>query len=157
MLQLFKEIREIFSERCVEKENGCVEWQGAKIPDGYGHLRFLGKHILAHRFSFLLHGGVIPEGKYVCHRCDNPPCVNPAHLFVGTQTDNMRDAVKKGRHNPPPLGEKHHRSKLTEEKVRLIRKMRAGGASQQSIADHFGTPQTNISQILRGKTWREVL
>jgi hypothetical protein len=156
MLQLVKEIRESFSERCVEKETGCVEWQGAKIPDGYGVMRFLGKHILAHRFSFLLHGGEIPEGKYLCHRCDNPACVNPAHLFVGTQTDNMQDAMKKGRHRPPPLGENHHRAKLTEEKVRLIRKMRAEGVSQQKIAEFIGTPQTNISAILRGRTWKEV-
>lgn len=80
--------------------NGCIEWQGYKNVWGYGRRRFRGFKVLVHREVWSqMHGGEpIPFGLIVCHKCDNPPCVNPAHLFLGTQKDNMQDCVKKGRH-----------------------------------------------------------
>lgn len=114
----------------------------------------------AHRISWKLHGGTIPNGMLVCHRCDVPACVRPDHLFVGTQSDNLRDAFRKGR--LPHLGkyrcpgEKNGFSKLTEADVRLIRKMASVGMNYGIIARHFGVDRTNIGYVVRRCTWRHV-
>lgn len=81
----------------VKKTEGCWEWAGGKSGEGYG--RFMRSP--AHRFSWELHNGPIPPGMFVCHHCDNPPCVNPDHLFIGDNAANMRDAFRKGRHSTP--------------------------------------------------------
>lgn len=80
------------------KQSGeCLEWRGARVGDGYGQLRWDGKRVLAHRLAWQNKNGQIPDGLNVLHRCDNPPCVNPAHLFLGTHQENMRDRDAKGR------------------------------------------------------------
>ena len=84
------------------KTNGCWTWTASKNPHGYGQIRLSGKLTLAHRVSWTIHNGVIPEGLFVLHICDNPPCVRPDHLFLGTQKDNIRDAVAKKRHSMLP-------------------------------------------------------
>lgn len=84
-----------------EAKNGCWEWTGARQRKGYGVLKVDGKAIAMHRYSYELHCGPIPAGMMVCHACDNPCCVNPAHLFLGTPADNMTDKVSKGRAKGP--------------------------------------------------------
>jgi hypothetical protein len=91
-------IRERFALRVQKLGDGCWEWQGYQDPVGYGRFRFRGTMWLAHRVSWVLANGEIPDRLLVCHRCDNPPCVNPGHLFLGTTQDNALDKMSKGRH-----------------------------------------------------------
>jgi len=87
---------EVFLSR-VKMTTSCWEWEGSRDKKGYGHLYFQGKNYLAHRFSYALHKGKFHKGFFVLHKCDNPPCVNPQHLYLGKQEDNMRDASNRGR------------------------------------------------------------
>ena len=90
---------EIIFKNSKPMSNGCIEWQGYKNKGGYGRRRFRGFKKLVHREVYeLTHGCVIPFGLIVCHRCDNPACINPSHLFLGTHKDNIQDCIKKGRH-----------------------------------------------------------
>ena len=123
----------------------CWPWTGYIDTYGYGVMSFKGKKIKAHRASFQLANGYLPE--LVCHHCDNPVCVNPAHLFGGTPSDNMKDKVAKDRQS------KGHNAKLTEENVRTIL---SSSEVQQVLADRFGVSQPIISQIKRRKLWSHV-
>ena len=112
----------------VQKSDGCWLWQGHREPFGYGIIYEKrdsirnGKRWKAHRLSWTIHYGDIPERVHVLHKCDNPPCVRPDHLFLGTQQDNMTDMCQKGRHKCNfPKGFDHYHSKLTEEQIRYIR------------------------------------
>lgn len=141
----------------VENSSGadCWQWLGAAQPDGYGTVwRKGGKRVPAHRFSYALQHGPIPEGMIVCHRCDNKGCVNPSHLFLGTHKLNTDDMMSKGR-NYSPKGEDHGQSKLVAEQVREIRALR-GLFLQREIAAHFGVHQALISFIHNNKIWKEV-
>ncbi len=115
----------------------------------------------AHRLSFRLHTGDIPKSMCVCHTCDNPICVNPAHLFIGTHRENVRDMWAKGRASPPPrnfqLGEAGPRAILTEADVIRIRQAcAAGGISQRKLAAAYGVNQATISLIVRRVNWKHV-
>ena len=140
--------------------DGCWIWMLSIIQDGYGRMQVGSKKILAHRLSYEAFVGKIPEGILVLHRCDVPSCINPSHLFLGTDRTNSNDKVAKGRHARGPLhsvwsrGEKQHAAKLNPEKIRLIR---ADMRSQSAIAKDFGVTQTIISAIKRGKTWKHVI
>ena len=100
----------------VEKTEGCWLWRGSRTTAGYGNVRVGPKNKYAHRLAWELTNGAIPNGLHVCHRCDNPPCVRPDHLFLGTGKDNARDSMQKGRHSPPPhyYGDEHHARKHPE-------------------------------------------
>lgn len=143
--------------------NGCWVWLGSRAGPrrDYGciHIRD-GKRWVsarAHRIAWELIYGSIPAGLFVCHRCDNGVCVNPGHLFLGTQTDNMRDAYEKGRLHPPVISGKRMSlacaKKLTPTRVRDIRSMLGGAKSQASIAKQFGVAPMMISRIKHGTAW----
>lgn len=132
----------------------CWEWKSAITKAGYGLLSVNGVRIYAHRISAELHGLDIKE-KHVCHKCDNPPCVNPNHLFVGTAKDNMCDAANKGRAVPPPIlfGEQNGCSKLTDEAVREIR---SSTEPSRKLGKKFGVSKTNILRVRHGVIWGHV-
>lgn len=130
--------------------DGCWIWMGSNNGTGYSQFGINGKLYLAHRVSFALFVGMIPDGMEVCHSCDNRACVNPAHLFVGTAQDNSDDMVKKDRQ---AKGENHGQHKLTEKDVYQIREMSKQGYTQQEVAEMFGINQSNICLILSERTW----
>lgn len=142
---------ERFESRFV-KGDGCWNWTAQKGSGGYGLFCFEGRQQGAHRVSYQLYVGEIPEGMHVCHRCDNQSCVNPSHLFVGTASDNAHDRDNKKR---CPFGEKHYRAKLTENQVKSIRKMWSSGSRNIDIAREFGVDKRNISNIVYRRTWRD--
>ena len=102
MSDLKTELLERHAIKAVPRDSGCIEWTGAKTATGYGRAHAGGKHWLAHRLFYTVYRGEIPKGMYVCHSCDVPSCVNPEHLFLGTQADNLRDMDAKGRRNSNP-------------------------------------------------------
>jgi hypothetical protein len=144
-----------------DEKTGCWLWTAAKFWDGYGLFKLdyrAGKHFVvrAHRHSFFLaHGRHPADGMLVCHTCDTPACVNPAHLFEGTVQDNVRDSMRKGRWDthlppPPPSGQKHPNSVLTDAQVKRVRALFATGRySQSALAAHFGCSQQLVSRIVR--------
>lgn len=135
----------------------CWEWQGCISTTGYGKFRLNGRHMLAHRVSWELHNGPIPAGMHICHSCDNPACVNPHHLWLGTPADNMHDRDEKGRHIAPHTrGEAHGRAKITEAQVMMMRKLWKQGVSQSEIGRRFGISSHQAHMIVRHKHWRHV-
>lgn len=136
----------------VQKTPGCWLWMAGKIPDGYGSF-WIGKRVLAHRFSFFLEHGRWPI-PMALHTCDTPACVKPGHLFEGTQTQNMEDMMSKGRKRCA-IGIKHHRAKLSEDAVRRLR--REQEVTHELLAKKYGISEANVSHVLSGRTWRHVL
>lgn len=140
----------------------CWPWIGRCVKGGYGRV-FVGysherKTImqLAHRVAWELdHGESIPANMLIRHKCDNPPCQNPAHLELGTHLENMQDRTDRGRHNPA-RGAVHGAAKLTEGDVRNIRRMSANGRSTASMARQFGVSEFCIYAVVARKTWRHL-
>lgn len=121
---------------------GCWEWLGAGSP-GYGRFTTDAGVTGAHRFSYELHKGPIPDGMYVCHTCDNPPCVNPAHLWLGSSAANQEDRVRKGRHSW---------ARIMPEQAVAIRAAHESGEALRVIASRFGIAKSTASRVCRGKT-----
>jgi len=143
-----------FWTKCDVGEGGCWNWSAARDRKGYGKVGLQHKTIGAHRVAWIIANGDIPSGLQVCHHCDNPACINPAHLFVGTGRDNSQDMVKKGRARPPCLsGAMNGRAKLTAEDVARIRARGASGGSYRAIAQEFSVSKSLVAQILRGTIW----
>lgn len=136
-------------ERSRLVESGCIEWT-ARLQRGYGMISFRGINRPAHRIAWMLANGPIPTGMHVCHRCDNRRCINVAHLFLGTNADNMADKVGKNRQ---ARGSRHGSAKLTEQEVRDIRAM---SAPQRAIAAFYGMSQSTVSEIKRGELWSHI-
>lgn len=135
----------------------CWEWGGQLNQNGYGRFVVGGIHRLAHRVAYEFFAGPIPDGMNVCHSCDNRLCVNPHHLWLGSQSENLQDAVAKGRMvHPDTSGERNGNRKLNQADVDLIRAMFAGGQKKYRIAEKFGVSPATIADIIGGKTWRKV-
>lgn len=137
-------------------DDQCWEWTRVCNQCGYGQLRVAGRMVYAHRLAYELGVGPIPVGMHVLHRCDNPRCINPAHLAIGTRSQNMKECSERGRARIPrtvKCGEENGASKLLEVDVRSIRRLLAQGRTQQEIADRFGVTQRTISDIKLGKKW----
>jgi predicted DNA-binding protein (UPF0251 family) len=134
----------------------CIEYEGYKNQDGYGWVTFRGKNMVASRRAWILANGEIPAGMSVLHKCDNRACVNPEHLFLGTQQDNVDDMIAKGRKWVGVSVRKADglpsRAILSADEIDQIKSMRISGMSQQAIANIIGVSQGCISQLLRGVT-----
>lgn len=138
--------------------NGCWIFRGSRASNGYGRIvsRRLKIEIGAHRVSWIVHNGKISGGLFVCHTCDNRPCCNPSHLFLGNHADNSRDMVNKNRQFKP-TGVIHGMSKLTDGKVVTIRKLwKDGNMNQSQIASMFNITQGNVSCVVLRKTWSHI-
>jgi len=139
----------------VDEQTGCWDWLKFKDRNKYGHIKVLGKSELVHRVAYQTLVGDIPSGMFVCHRCDNPSCLNPEHLFVGTNQDNIDDKVAKNRQSKigQQKGSKHSLAKLTEKDIVDIR---ISTLSQNKLALLYGMTQSSISQIQNKITWSHV-
>jgi hypothetical protein len=139
----------------VKKADGdsCWEWTGARQKNGYGSFRLGDSNTSAHRASYIINVGPVSADIFVCHKCDNPPCVRPDHLFLGTAEENNHDREQKGR---SPDTHKAVPKKLTRQQVEEIKSMRSStGWSYVKIGQRFGVSKTNVGLILQGKIWTE--
>lgn len=177
-----KEAQRFWSK--VNKSGECWKWTAGKTIDGYGRVRCNGRLWLAHRVSWSIANNAIPDGVCVLHRCDNPPCCNPDHLFLGTRLDNNADKTRKGRQafgersgsrlhpeclargdksgarlHPERLarGEDNGKSKLTMTQVVKIRSLCNGGLSHRKTAAIIGIGRSAVGAIMRQKTWAHIL
>lgn len=142
-----------FEQKFAPGLNGCIEWTASLNSYGYGQLYMNHKHYKAHRVSYELYKGVIPNGACVLHHCDNRKCVNPEHLFLGNRTDNHCDAMSKGRHT---RGESHGKARLTENQVLKIRELCSLKKPMGEIATMYGVTLANVSAIHRRKSWTHI-
>lgn len=146
----------------LKTERGCWWWFGNIWKDnGYGRLTVNGKSVGAHRLSYESRVGSIPKGKLVCHKCDNPICVNPEHLIVGTHKDNTQDILKRGRWGrgfirPNQRGEKRRNAKLNEQSVLKIRSLFDSGTTMANLARIFEVDRKTIWWIVNRKRWVHV-
>lgn len=143
------ELRSSVLSRYHEDANGCWLWAGKTDVHGYGLLAHDGKIVRAHRVAYSLMVGDIPAGLYVCHKCDVPRCINPAHLFVGTQSDNIRDCAAKGRH--ARAGGRPMKPEVLARCKAAIEAYQRGEGTQAEMARRHGVHQSQISSILTGR------
>jgi len=141
--------------------DGCIVWQGRIHKRGYGEVT-IGRgadgwpvRVRAHRVAWEEAFGPIPNGLCVLHKCDNPPCVNPEHLFLGTRADNNRDRFLKGRdsHDPKNVGHRNGRARLTVAQVEEIRALAATGMQRRALAERYGVARTTVSAVVAGQNW----
>ncbi len=135
--------------------DACWMWQKSILQSGYGNLGLSGKNYRAHRVAWMITHGSIPEGQVVCHRCDTPACINPSHLFLGTQGDNIRDAQTKGRLVVPGgKGVPPANATLNHQLADEIRRRHDLGEKKKDLAINFGVSRRTINAIVRGEIWK---
>lgn len=167
VLELPEEVIYNFQRRVeISLVSGCWNWKGLKSRFGYGvigkspYIR-TGKKTYTHQLSWMIYNGEIPDGMFVCHHCDNPACVNPDHLFLGTPQDNVDDKMRKGRHKTrvhygkshPQHGTNSKFHKLSDLDVQEIRKLKKDGSTLRFIANKFGVAHGTINSIIQGRKW----
>ena len=134
--------------------NGCIVWTGARDKDGYGKSSVNGVDIRAHRLAWIHKNGPIPIGLWVLHRCDNPPCINPDHLYVGDQFQNEDDKRQRGK---SPRGESNIKAKLSDIEIIEMREMYETGAySKAALGRHFHVCKSTSTRIINGKLWKHI-
>ena len=151
-----KPVEDAFREKYLpDPQTGCWVWKASFMKTGYGQFNPRnGKTVTAHRFSYQLHKGEIPKGLFVCHTCDNRACVNPKHLWLGTNAENLKDMREKGRAKyNPPIGERNHSAKITEKQAAEIFKSKL---PVRKLAERFKLSEAAIHAIQTGKTWKHV-
>lgn len=142
-----------------EPNSGCTLWMGWDNGWGHGILYHQGRRMYAHRAAMVCAGIILKDGDCVCHRCDVPSCINPNHLFVGSQADNLRDMRGKGRAAPPPntqVGVNHHLAVLDEDGVRQMRRLASQGVSARRVARYFGVNWSTAKRVISRTTWKHV-
>lgn len=138
----------------VEKTKTCWIWKASIVDSGYGHFYLDGKQIRAHRMAWILTKGQIPKNKFVCHHCDIPACVRPAHLFIGTAKDNTQDMINKNRKKfGDTKGEKSCKAKLKNKDVLKIRRRLLNKDTHRAIAKDFGVAKSTIWAISKRISW----
>ena len=144
-------------EKLTQRGDGCWQWQGKPDKDGYGRLRIGGRKVCkSHRAAWMIANDIDPGEKLICHHCDNPGCVNPSHLYLGTFADNSRDRAKRNRANPQK-GSDRWNAKLTDDLVaRILLEYQPGVTGQKELGKKFGVTQTCICLILHGRIWKHV-
>jgi hypothetical protein len=141
-----------------DPETGCLVWQGAQSTFGHGHIVINGVQMLTHRLSYELHEEEIADGMQINHKCHNPACINPEHLYMGTQKENVNDAVEEGSYvSNFGVGEGHIHSKLCEQDVIEMReKYETGDYTHEELADEYGVGVNTAGEAIRGVTWSHV-
>ncbi len=145
-------IKEKILKSILINDNDCWIWQKAKHRQGYGNLSYKRIPRLAHRVCWEVYFGEIPENIKVCHKCDNPSCVNPEHLFLGTQKDNVRDGIEKGRYENRAMGKR--RNKLNYDEVLDIKRLNSEGMTRKELQKKYSVSPTCIAKILNGVSWK---
>jgi len=149
-------VRPRFEERYeVNDDTGCWEWTAGTTDYGYGALSVEGDAEGAHRVSYRLHNGEIPDGAIICHTCDNPPCVNPDHLYAGDAESNAQDAKDAG-NIPRPHGTEGPKAKLTEEEVVTFREKYANGATMADLSEEYDVSMATVSRITSGDAYPNI-
>lgn len=155
-LKIENTIENRFHTKVTEKDkNGCMLWTAFINPKGYGLFKFNGRTMPAHRCSYELHFGKIPKGMCVLHKCDVRNCVNPDHLFLGTQIENIKDMCKKGR-NSKSVGMDNPKSKLTDRKVKNIKMKLSQGITITKLAKQYKVAECTIGFIKSNQTWKHI-
>ena len=151
-----KVARRFISKVDIGEPNACWLWTACVGSTGYGHIGIAGKTVTAHRVAWTLWRGPIPGGLLVLHSCDVPLCMNPRHLWLGTDADNSADMVAKGRQSAA-RGEECHLAKLTADEVlEIYQRYHAGGVTLKELGDEYGVTFANVGYITRGEHWRHI-
>lgn len=149
-------LKRFLNKLIIGRKSDCWEWQGSKTIEGYGRIKIEGVWLLAHRMAWMIDKNEeVPSSMEICHSCDNPPCCNPYHLFLGTHRENMKDMAVKKR-SRKHAGSNNGNSKLTEDRVREINRFLAAGGKRKEAAANNGVCLAVIDRIVNKIHWKHV-